>query len=257
MTDEALADEWRAVEARKQPVIDDATEQIAGVFGQHVDRVVQQLEEQKAVKQDFTVGSVLEMGDLLDDLQRVLSDVAMEALRQGFQTGLDRTGANADFNAGDPDVQETIRRILSEHAESIESTTLDDLRREITQGLDENETINQIQSRVRGYMEDAESNRSRLIAQTTATAGFENGQLQSFREAGFERKRWISQRDSNVRESHEEADGQEVALEMPFTVGGASLMHPADPSGPADEVARCRCTMFPVREGRDAEGFTP
>jgi hypothetical protein len=33
------------------------------------------------------------------------------------------------------------------------------------------------------------------------------------------------------------------------TVGGVELAHPADPDGPPDEVARCRCVLLFVEAG--------
>jgi hypothetical protein len=40
-------------------------------------------------------------------------------------------------------------------------------------------------------------------------------------------------------------------MDEPFTVGGASLMYPGDPAGPAEEVINCRCCVgFIVDESR-------
>lgn len=67
------------------------------------------------------------------------------------------------------------------------------------------------------------------------------------------RKRWRSRHDDRVRSSHREADGQAVALDDPFRVGGAELMYPGDPKGPAGEVLNCRCEMYLITtEGRAA-----
>ena len=66
------------------------------------------------------------------------------------------------------------------------------------------------------------------------------------------RKRWRSRHDDRVRSSHREADGQAVGLDEPFRVGGAELMYPGDPRGPAGEVLNCRCEMYLITEGRAA-----
>lgn len=55
-------------------------------------------------------------------------------------------------------------------------------------------------------------------------------------------KTWLSAGDGRVRPTHEEANGQTVPIDQPYSVGGFSLMYPGDPSGPSDEVIRCRCT---------------
>ena len=54
-------------------------------------------------------------------------------------------------------------------------------------------------------------------------------------------KRWITQHDSRVRSTHEDADGQQVELGGAFQVGGYSLRVPGDPLGPPDETYGCRC----------------
>ncbi|MFD3426125.1 structural protein [Nocardia fluminea] len=54
-------------------------------------------------------------------------------------------------------------------------------------------------------------------------------------------KRWVTQHDSRVRHSHEEADGQLVELGASFDVGGMALRFPGDPLGPPDETYGCRC----------------
>ena len=55
-------------------------------------------------------------------------------------------------------------------------------------------------------------------------------------------KKWVSQGDSRVRATHLSADGQIQNINDAFNVGGASLMFPGDPSGPAREVVNCRCS---------------
>lgn len=73
---------------------------------------------------------------------------------------------------------------------------------------------------------------------TTATLGYAPGQVV---------KEWLSTHDSRTRETHADADGQQVmGLDTPFSVGGASLAYPGDPSGPGGEVINCRCTLLYV-----------
>ena len=61
--------------------------------------------------------------------------------------------------------------------------------------------------------------------------------------AGYTRKRWLAMRDKKVRHTHVWADGQEVAIQKPFIVGGYEMLFPLDQSLGADakEVVNCRC----------------
>ena len=40
-----------------------------------------------------------------------------------------------------------------------------------------------------------------------------------------------------------DVDGQAVAVDVYFDVGGTALQYPGDPDGPADEVIQCRCSV--------------
>ena len=56
-------------------------------------------------------------------------------------------------------------------------------------------------------------------------------------------KVWIATIDGKTRPTHFAADGQRAPLAGSFTVGGAHLAFPADPTGPAAEVKNCRCRV--------------
>ena len=57
-------------------------------------------------------------------------------------------------------------------------------------------------------------------------------------------KEWLAAEDHRTRESHAEADGQEVGLNESFEVGGVLLEFPGDPKGPAREIINCRCAIL-------------
>lgn len=70
------------------------------------------------------------------------------------------------------------------------------------------------------------------------------------------KKYWLNAGDARVRETHIEA-GRIYAPAGPtgpipvteaFIVGGASLMFPRDPRGPAEETIQCRCASVPYVE---------
>ena len=63
-------------------------------------------------------------------------------------------------------------------------------------------------------------------------------------------KEWLATPDARTRETHRVADGQRVPLTDQFTVGGAALMFPGDPTGPPDQVINCRCSIAYVFDQR-------
>ena len=82
----------------------------------------------------------------------------------------------------------------------------------------------------------------------TAVTGLD-GLLTSsaLRDQGFTRKRWVTQHDAKVRDTHRDAEGQTVELSMPFTVGGYPLMYPGERGAPPAIIVNCRCVMVGTR----------
>jgi hypothetical protein len=97
--------------------------------------------------------------------------------------------------------------------------------------------------------------RAKNIAVTETTRAYGSGTLA----AGIEqsrvtgrllRKRWVTEHDARVRETHREVNGDVRDLWAPFMVGDVPLMFPGDPFGPADEVCGCRCDLVIMNEER-------
>lgn len=60
-------------------------------------------------------------------------------------------------------------------------------------------------------------------------------------------KVWVAHMDTRTRPSHFAADGQRVALDASFTVGGHQLEYPGDPVAPPEEKRNCRCRVGMAR----------
>jgi len=103
------------------------------------------------------------------------------------------------------------------------------------------------QSGVAGYIRDLipsmSGYRAGMIARTEVHGAANYGSVSAAAETGLRlRKEWISAEDERTRESHALANGQIVAQDEAFDVGGEALMYPGDPGGSAAEVINCRCT---------------
>lgn len=109
-------------------------------------------------------------------------------------------------------------------------------------------------------------NRATVVARTETLASLNAGRTDAFRATAefladddeldepleFERI-WLATLDNRVRDTHRVADGQRVALDRPFMVGGFPLDHPGDPNGPPQETIQCRCTTIIVERGEDVD----
>ena len=128
---------------------------------------------------------------------------------------------------------------------------------ELSDGTNAGESLDQLAARVDRVLTYTDSerwpNRARVIAQTENTRAYGVGTLA----AGMEqsrvtgrllRKRWDTEQDSRVRESHREVDGQVRDLGMPWYVDGFPLLFPGDPMGPPETVINCRCDLVILNE---------
>lgn len=128
--------------------------------------------------------------------------------------------------------------------------------REIEQGIAAGESIPDIRDRVQTVLTATATpywkNRAVTVARTetmaAVNAGAYNGAVRDAAERGDPApfKVWLSTEDQRTRPTHVEADGQRTLLSSPFRVGGAQLLFPGDPRGPAQEIINCRCSLLPV-----------
>jgi SPP1 gp7 family putative phage head morphogenesis protein len=148
------------------------------------------------------------------------------------------------FNVRDPGVQRAIARRVTKVV-GINTTTADRIRSTLTDGEMAGEGIDKLARRVRGVFSEASTTRARTIARTEVIGATNESQLAAAKQSGVSTtKQWLAAHDSRTRPSHGSADGQTVAVDQPFIVGGSSLMHPGDSSGPARETINCRCTQI-------------
>lgn len=124
-------------------------------------------------------------------------------------------------------------------------------RAELVEGFVLGESIDDLSARIEHALGVAE-NRAVTIARTEVVSASNAGSYSGVRALGSygpDRKQWLATVDARTRPSHVDADGQVVDMDGSFAVGAASLAFPGDPSGPADEVINCRCTILYVEEG--------
>ena len=136
--------------------------------------------------------------------------------------------------------------------------TITELQEQFKQSTDAGESLSQIQTRVRGVFKQAGNVRALRIARTETATSVNQGRKTSMVENGTDRKGWLDSGDMATRESHLKAGSdygskdKALGLDDAFIVGGYPLDHPSDPSGPAQEVINCRCTLLPFNTRENA-----
>lgn len=168
----------------------------------------------------------------------------------GWRFGADVTGASLPaLLQSDPRVESFVEQ-MRQNNDHITANTREEVRSYLDSvgavfGRDMKDRTREVIVHFRQYFERRGTN----ISEMNANAALLRGYLMAMIAAGVKNKQWVSQRDSRVRQTHEDADGQIVPIRSPFLVGDAMLLHPVDPSGPPQEIMRCRCFMVPVVPG--------
>lgn len=134
---------------------------------------------------------------------------------------------------------------------------------EVERGLAEGEGIPDIASRVDRVLTATGSerwpHRARTVARTETIGAVNAGVFRSAMLDAEDRgdvapfKVWLATEDVRTRPTHRDADRQRTLLSEPFQVGGAQLLFPGDPTGPAAEVINCRCSLLPIVLGEELD----
>ena len=126
---------------------------------------------------------------------------------------------------------------------------------QVTSGILQGESIKHLADRLQTNIPSMNRTSAIRAARTAVTGAQNAGRQDSYDAAvrmGIEmEKQWLATLDGRTRRDHAVADGQTVAEDKPFTVGGYELMYPGDPSGPGHEIYNCRCTMIAKVKGVD------
>ena len=183
-------------------------------------------------------------------LMSQLGLILRQTLDVSFVAGADDIGLELQQSMADRDNAARVQ--IETLAARLNPVTKAAVERVIYSGLQAGESINQIQNRLQQAAAFSPT-RALRVARTEATKALNQGSNLAYNAAEVQHsvtiyKRWVSSRDSSVRETHRQMDGQTVPQ-------GSTFISPAGEhaSGPgkfasAAEVVNCRCTMIPVVE---------
>lgn len=171
---------------------------------------------------------------------------ASDTYRRFGKRLIDRAGRKDAASFFEQLLVEYIREWGARKVTQITTTTASQIRDVIREargeGLGVDVTAKRIRDQVGGAMSQM---RAHVIARTethSAAMSANTDAVDALRVPGLV-KEWVSASDERVREDHAEADGQKVGKDEYFTVGGARLLFPGDPSAPPEQVIMCRCVQ--------------
>lgn len=158
------------------------------------------------------------------------------------------------FNLFAAAVQAAIRAVVAKQVTQVTDTTKASIRDYIVASLADDEDFGTMAEHLDGlYLEEIIPKRSMVIARTETLTASSLGARYAAKELEGDgaqvTKEWVSTPDHRTRADHREANGQKRGIDEPYSVGGAHMMYPGDPSGGAKNVIQCRCIEIYHTEG--------
>lgn len=188
----------------------------------------------------------------LDLMRRLIEAIVAEQGERATQQAAEEVA----FDLQARNVQEYLATKPKKGLAYINDTTKTHLRAAIAAEVDKGGSIGDMVQAVIKAVDEVYALRisqALMIARTETAGAFNFATMEGWDQTGeVEGKVWLTAEDDRVRDSHAEADGQEVPLDQPFDVGGSQMDYPGDPSGPPEEVINCRCSMDAVLMKRSA-----
>ena len=199
----------------------------------------------------FSIQEALIWKEQNEILAELMKPFYIEGALHGYQIAEDTYNFGLSFEVDvNPEVLRAVNEWGLDKAKGINDTTISQLNAAIEEGISLGESIPLISDRINNVFNQAEKNRSIMIARTEVHNAVNVGTFQSYKVAGVTQKEWLAVLDERVRDWHSNIDGQIQNIDDPFITGqGNRLMFPGDPtSGVANEVISCRCAVAAVIE---------
>lgn len=134
----------------------------------------------------------------------------------------------------------------------VNQTTKNAIFHALSDGVQNGDSIPGLAAAVQQVFDQADKNRSILIARTEAVGSLNqaaSAYLNALPDTTADRKIWLSHHDDRTRPTHLVADGQIVQKTEPFIVGGSPMMEPGDKAAPIGEWINCRCGLGALPPG--------
>jgi len=182
-----------------------------------------------------------------------LGQISLPFYEEASRLALEQTSQelNTDpWNLNDPRVQAQIE-LKKNKIRIVTDEFWMALRDNIVEGMQENETVTEISTRIRKQFNNAQKPYATLRIARTETAQI-SGMVRhaNLEGEGIKKKEWNTAGDEDVREAHKifgSLGPVPIGHNYMTDIGqSGKLMYPNDPEGPADQVINCRCVELPV-----------
>lgn len=181
--------------------------------------------------------------DLMDEVEPVIAEMLAELARSATTPFSLAAGAEARV-LGRIDLQAQVEQFVRQ-VRGIGPETAARIIDALSHGVGLGEGIPDLAARVDSVFAMA-SRKALTIARTETNKAANRGLNEAATAVNSElalTKTWLATGDEKTREDHADADGQTVAFDDQFDVGGEAADFPCDPALSAGNVINCRCTL--------------
>jgi SPP1 gp7 family putative phage head morphogenesis protein len=162
------------------------------------------------------------------------------------QAAMAEVGASASFAMLSPIVVEHITARSAMLVSGVNETTKQAIRNTLFDGILLGEGTDTLARRISNVVAEASKARAHAIARTEVNTSANFARWQGMAQSGLvSSRRWLSARDSRVRDQHRFLNNKTAGINEPFNVGGFTAMFPGG-FGVARLDINCRCTTIPV-----------
>jgi len=213
--------------------------------------------KERGLKKDIEDDALLETQLVLEPItsraeeKRLMTRLERHLNREGlanFEDAAERanraiTGKRIDFRLRDPEVLDALEERANLLSFNVSDRVFDDLRMTIARGAFlEGKNPLQLMDDIRGIHSKFEKQNIPTIARTEVQTIANSARFETYERGGLENARWLTARDSKVRDAH-----RANALAGPTKLGDTYPSGQIRPGvGSASLVCNCRCTLIPV-----------
>lgn len=238
---------WKNFQSAQKADIARVRAVVRKLFGSQRKRIIAKIKEHYHQKAAPSVDVfLLNQPDEIRAWEKATRQPLSDAYNSFGAAAMIEVGSSDQFDIESPRAIQFISKRLFKFASDVNETTEDRVRTILEEQIADGVSQADLIGAIKDEFDFAETYRAARIARTEVGTAANGGTFEGYRQSGVETKRWISSRDSKVRDTHAAADGEQADVLDPFDVGGALLMFPGDPDGPAEEIINCRCTITAI-----------
>lgn len=255
-------DEWRAMQG-KEPLPNKQGNVYMLPFNLYPSAQLATMPQEPASNQQEGIKSKAIKKDWIDDIYAqmveaiqvgIISD-AMKPLYKAIieefgEDIMEEVGAGIRFDLLNPRITHFIETESATYIKEINNTTLDAVRQQLSEGVANGESIDDIALRINAVFDDANARRSITIARTETGRAANFATVEGMKQSGVKEKEWLATRDERVRDAHLAMDRQVQPVDKPFIApDGSTAMYPGG-FGIAGLDVNCRCATKSVINGK-------